>query len=1030
VPFDAGAVIGRLEMNIAGWTKAVDTVKKDQASLSGLVMRHDASIKKLGQTFTVAGGIMVASLGAMIKKTADYGDELNDLSQRTGIATEILSGYKLAADKSGTSIEGFATGMKGLSRVMVEAASGGKEAKDAFKDVGVSATDSAGKVRPLDQVMLDVADRFAAMPDGAEKNALAMKLFGKAGMDLIPMLNMGRKGLEENAAAAKRYGMVISQEAAKKCDEFNDSLAELQGSMGGIGREIAMALLPTVKSLIEKVRDIAVKVREWIAEHPTLSSWIAKITLGMGALMAAIGPVLMVLPGLVKGFQTLKSMELGSKLTGQFKGLGADITSVSGVLGKLPAIGMAAFVGWNIGRLIGEITGLDGVIEGLSTKIIDKFGLWNGSAEAVDLTTERLAKRQLFLGTASQIAGKEITNLNEAIDIIKAAYEKSGTVGNKTLDDWAKKSNDADAATRKLSGGVSTLAKLLEEFGIKTRTELVKQLDDAKSALDQLRKSGEATPGAVKALQDKIKDLTEQLHGVDKAGKEFSDWLDGLVPKMSDVSTWLKKVDDLYAKGKISPAQYAAALKDLTEKFDKLGEKINRVLPPVRGMSKVWDEMKPKIGGLPPVLEDVAHGFDDAQTALKYWSRELDTGIDKIIEANLAWLNFQFTLLGFGPVLAGINFNSMLPGAKAATEGIGHYFDGLMNDIASKFGTTIEKWVSGLSTFKDFWKGMWEDVKSAFFKIIGEMVASELIKGIKNTFSDIFKSVKKDAEDAGKGIVDSLGGGIASVGKGLAGLATSIGTVITILATAVGTGIVTIATAIASAVVALATGIVTAATILAASAPALLIVGGIALALFAGFEAIKSLFGGGGGGGDKEREYIHDARNFLADIKNWFFSAGSGFGGAIWDFLGKFEMEKFDGLKASIDLSRDSLNPKVDEANGWLRSIDGRGGDIATALGNLKSAAGGAISTTTELVAVHGTPANPEYVIPGDKLLALGPAAKSGRGGNATVNIYVNVPGTVITDSEYTRTRFMPQFIQALKSSVLKAEIQQALGVG
>ena len=47
----------------------------------------------------------------------------------------------------------------------------------------------------LRRVMMQVADAFKKMPDGAEKAGLAMKLFGKSGADLIPLLNEGADGL-------------------------------------------------------------------------------------------------------------------------------------------------------------------------------------------------------------------------------------------------------------------------------------------------------------------------------------------------------------------------------------------------------------------------------------------------------------------------------------------------------------------------------------------------------------------------------------------------------------------------------------------------------------------------------------------------------------------------------------------------------------------------------------------------------------------------------------------------------------------
>ena len=308
MPFDGGAIVGTLDLSIRGWEKSVDKVKRDQQSLSGLVMRHEKQFQSMGRTISVVGGAVTATLGAIVKKTADTGDAINDLSQRTGIGTEILSGYKLAFDKSGTSQEGFGVGMRNLSRIMDEAWRGGKESQAVFKRLSVEYKDSEGKLRPLNDVMLDAAERFSQMDAGARKSALAQDVFGKSGAELIPMLNMGKKGLQENFDITEKLGGLWSKEAASSADQFNDSLAELKASGGGLTKEIGMALMPTVKDMIGSVTNTIAKVREWAAEHPGLTRGIAETVGKVGLWAVALGPVLIALPKIIKGVTELKML--------------------------------------------------------------------------------------------------------------------------------------------------------------------------------------------------------------------------------------------------------------------------------------------------------------------------------------------------------------------------------------------------------------------------------------------------------------------------------------------------------------------------------------------------------------------------------------------------------------------------------------------------------------------------------------------------------------------------------------------------
>ena len=175
-----------------------------------------------------------AGLAALAKGSIDAADNLNDLSQRTGVGVESLSKFGAAADDAGSSVEEVAKSMGKLSKGIVDPAS---KANAALKSIGISSTDASGKVRSMDAIMLDVADKFAKMPDGATKTALAMELFGKSGMNLIPMLNGGSEAL-------KKYNATITGEGAAAADQFNDSLNAVGRALSGPFNKSVTALLP------------------------------------------------------------------------------------------------------------------------------------------------------------------------------------------------------------------------------------------------------------------------------------------------------------------------------------------------------------------------------------------------------------------------------------------------------------------------------------------------------------------------------------------------------------------------------------------------------------------------------------------------------------------------------------------------------------------------------------------------------------------------------------------------------------------
>jgi X-X-X-Leu-X-X-Gly heptad repeat protein len=194
----------------------------------------------------VAGRALVGALGDAI----DSFDEMGKAAQRTGVAVEALSQLKYAADLSDVSFQQLTGGLQRLSKGIGEIASGSSgPAAMAFAALGVSATNAAGQMRSADEVFADLAEQFASLEDGSTKTALAIAIFGRAGAEMIPLLNAGRDGLREAAAEADRYGLTVSGRAAKGAEVFNDNLTRLNSMFQGVINRVANYLIPALADL-------------------------------------------------------------------------------------------------------------------------------------------------------------------------------------------------------------------------------------------------------------------------------------------------------------------------------------------------------------------------------------------------------------------------------------------------------------------------------------------------------------------------------------------------------------------------------------------------------------------------------------------------------------------------------------------------------------------------------------------------------------------------------------------------------------
>jgi hypothetical protein len=315
------------------------TAGKVSGGLKGLLGAAGGLSGALGALAPAVTGV---GLVAMAQNAINAADDMNDLAQKTGVSVEQLSRFKQAADASGTSVEAVGGAMLKLGRNM---ATGNDGAAQALKELGVSATDASGKLRTTDAVMLDVADRFAEMPDGANKSALAVQLFGKAGADMIPLLNGGRDAVEGLSAT-------MSTKFAQSADQLNDKMVTLQTGLTQLGVTVGTALMP----VLNVVADGVIAVADGFARLP---GPVQAVIGGVVALTAAFVVLAPAISAIVSLAGVIGGLQIGATIAGWLGAVGPFIVGFQAALaGLLAWVGgtfipaMVAFfsgpVGWTV----------------------------------------------------------------------------------------------------------------------------------------------------------------------------------------------------------------------------------------------------------------------------------------------------------------------------------------------------------------------------------------------------------------------------------------------------------------------------------------------------------------------------------------------------------------------------------------------------------------------------------------------------------------------------------------------------------
>jgi len=197
----------------------------------------------------IAGSAVVAGLTAVVKTAVDAGDELFNLQAKTGVAANALIAIGNAAKLADVDMGTLGKGLTKLNVNLVKAAEGNEDLSRKFQALGVSVKGADGQVVSSDKALKQIADRFADMPDGAQKAAAAVAIFGKSGAELIPLLNEGSAAMEE-------FTFRVGEDFAARSDLFNDTITELGIKTQGFGLELTDALLPALQSILEVFGDL------------------------------------------------------------------------------------------------------------------------------------------------------------------------------------------------------------------------------------------------------------------------------------------------------------------------------------------------------------------------------------------------------------------------------------------------------------------------------------------------------------------------------------------------------------------------------------------------------------------------------------------------------------------------------------------------------------------------------------------------------------------------------------------------------
>lgn len=342
----------QLQQFFAGATGGLNRLSSLAAQLSG----------------PLAALLSVGGLIALSRSAINLADSFGKLSRSAGVTTEEFTGLAYAAERNELGMDGLRAGLKGFTEYLVKTGQGSRNVRDA---------------------LLEQAAIFERMPDGAAKSSLALERFGRAGVQMLPLLNEGPAAI----ALLFERGVKLSgitDASAQSADQFNDALTDLKWAAQGLAGTLSTSLLPKLTELINSLTAGLVRFREWTRESETFRLSLEALAVTLGVLAAR------------------KVAVMSTTGLAAFIGAGSikSLTDFVAALKLFPAAAAAAAA--SIGPIVLAVTALTAaLIIGLK-----HWQMWNAKAneqdtiKAVTVANEDLAASILRVAEARRAAGE------------------------------------------------------------------------------------------------------------------------------------------------------------------------------------------------------------------------------------------------------------------------------------------------------------------------------------------------------------------------------------------------------------------------------------------------------------------------------------------------------------------------------------------------------------------------------------------------------------------------------------------------
>lgn len=507
---DLFTLSAKLQLDKSDYDKGLDDSENKASNFGKGVANAFSTVGKAAAVGVAALGTATAAAGAAFVKStgevAEYGDNIDKMSQKMGISAEAYQEWDAILQHSGTSIDSMSRGMQTLQKNAVNSA-------EKFEQLGISQEQLASM--STEELFSATISGLQGMGEGAERTALASELLGGSAKELGALLNTSAEDTEAMRQKVHELGGVMSNDAVKAAAAYQDALQDMQTGFDGLKRNLVAEFLPSVTTVMDGLTDIF---------SGNTEEGLGKISEGIDTLVTNLSEKL---PQVIEvGAKILESLATAiiDNLPTLIKAAVPIITELAtGLIENLPKIIEAA-----VTLVMTLAQGLIDALPELIPAIVETI------TKIAEMLTQPDTLVQLIMA-AVQIMIALAEGLIQAIPILIEAAPQ--IIANLVMAIIELLPQLLDAGIQLIESLVKGIKSIFSTVKTTGKDLIDKLIDGIKSMFTKIKDKG-------KELVDKVKDgFKEKVEGAKQWGKDLiQNFIDGLLAKWESLKQTVKDI--------------------------------------------------------------------------------------------------------------------------------------------------------------------------------------------------------------------------------------------------------------------------------------------------------------------------------------------------------------------------------------------------------------------------------------------------------------------------------------------------------